>query len=371
MKISIDATGLGEVKTGTGVYVSEVLRCWNADKAIEDEFIIFANPGAVQYLLPLELDARFRFIVAPECRWIRGLWQQSVLVWLLRQQRVHVHWGTGFVLPILTRSQTVVTIHDLSFQLFPEVHERFKRYYFPLMINLAVRKAASVLAVSQTTASDLGSFLPAAKGKTVVTRLAPRRLDGNGAVWRTNTLPASPYILFVGTLEPRKNLISLLAAWQMMTDEQRAGMHLLVVGSPGWMMEHRLKPYRHLDQSVCFTGFVSDDELGDLIRGALLLAYPSLYEGFGLPVIEAMSLGVPVLTSSVGATQEVAKDAAWLVDPTSVDQIRGGLIRLVSDDALRQRLMVRGRERAGEFSWSKTAQATIDVLHQNGRRIER
>lgn len=362
MRISIDATGLGGPKTGTSVYLAEILAAWNRNRLVDHEFLIFATPRAHTHLVGLELDNRFRFISAPDSRAIRMLWQQTVMPWHISRSRVDVHWGTAFVLPLLSKKPMVVTVHDLTFQLFPAVHERVKRYYFPAMIKAAVSKARYVVAVSESTRADLCRLLPKSREKTTVTLLAARRFASRA---RPSESPygAGGYVLFVGTVEPRKNLERLIAAWQAIDRRERGDARLVIVGATGWLVDAMLS--RSLVQdSVEFKGFVEDEDLADLMQGAMVFVYPSLYEGFGLPVLEAMAQGIPVLTSDVGATREVADAAALLVDPSSTASIRDGLARLLNDTALRRDLARLGVERAASFSWERTAADTLAVLEK-------
>lgn len=363
MRISIDATGLGGPKTGTSVYLAEILAAWNRDRSIDHEFLVFATPRALQHLMALELDGRFRFIDAPDNRLVRMLWQQTMMAWRVARLQVDVHWGTGFVLPLLSRRPMVVTVHDLTFQLFPAVHERVKRYYFPAMIKAAVSKARYVLAISESTRADLHRLLPKSREKTVVTLLAARKLASG---IRHETDPGGiggGYVLFVGTVEPRKNLERLIAAWQAIDPLDRGNVRLVIVGATGWLVD-RMLSRSVAEDAIEFRGFVGDDELAQLMRGAMAFVYPSLYEGFGLPVLEAMAQGIPVLTSDVGATREVADGAALLVDPVSTSSIRDGLVQLLSDEPLRRKLSRLGMERAASFSWERTAADTLAVLEK-------
>lgn len=358
MRISIDATALGAGKTGTAIYVEEILAVWNQDQALIYDFVIFVTEHARKHFSGLNLDHRFRFIAAPANRYVRVFWQQVVMPLHIARLRPDVHWGPGFVLPLLCRRPMVVSIHDLTFQLFPEVHEGIKRYYFPAMIRSSVHRAREILVISEATRGDLQRLLPTSIGKTTVTLLAARP----GLITQCQAVrDGVPYVLFVGTLEPRKNLRRLIAAWASLLDVERGNAQLLVVGLIGWMVNDVIKEIR-TDDSVVFKGYVEDAELASLMAGATALAYPSIYEGFGLPVIEAMAQGIPVLTSDVGATREVALGAAVLVDPTSVDSIRQGLAQLLGDSDLRNRLSHLGRERAAQFSWQAVASETLRVL---------
>ena len=366
MRISIDATGLGGTKTGTAVYVSEILSVWNRDQTITHDFVVFASRKALQHLSDLDLDERFQFIYAPENRYLRVLWQQSIMAWHVQKLNVDVHWGTAFVVPLLSTRPMVVTIHDLTFLLFPSVHEWIKRYYFPAIIKAAVKKARFVLAVSNSTRKDLHRLLPASCDKTVVTLLAARGLvsDMTGAFTpEPVTREKDPYVLFVGTIEPRKNLERLIAAWRSIDPLDRGNRRLVIVGATGWLVETApLQALLH--EAIEFMGSVDDIALARLMGGAMALVYPSLYEGFGLPVLEAMSLGIPVLTSNAGATRELADGAALLVDPTSIESIREGLLQLLKDESLRTRLSQLGLERAASFSWERTATEILTAIER-------
>jgi glycosyltransferase involved in cell wall biosynthesis len=388
MKVTIDATGLSPHKTGTVTYLVEILAQWNVDITIEHEFIVFCTLATRHHFAELKLDGRFRLIMVPVRKFSQMLWQQTLLPVLLRRENVDVHWGPGFVLPLLGSSATVVTIHDMTFDLLPEVHEPIKRVYFPFMIRRAVKRAERILAVSQSTADDLDRLIPGSATKTVVTHLAARTLGIGQKRWSSDATPSNldiaarpmrerssygatqeeipskrlqskPYVLFIGTLEPRKNLDRLLQAWKQLSVDVRGEYRLIVVGAKGWMVDQLPA---QVDGSVEFVGHVSDQVLQGYLEGTVCFVYPSLYEGFGLPVIEAMAAGVPVLTSNVGATREIAKDAALLVDPLSVNDIESGLRRMLTDSGYRRRLSEKGSLRARKFSWAKTARLTLEAL---------
>lgn len=360
MRIGIDASGLGQAKTGTTVYLTEILSQWNRDKSLSHIFVIFAAPKAIPHFAALGLDERFQLLPAPDQRAVRLLWQQTFLPMLLARHGVQVHWGPGFALPLAGRCPMVVTIHDLTFQLFPAAHEPIKRYYFPYMIGRAVRKARTVLAISETTRADLETLYPATGPKIRVTLLAPRRLPLADSL--EPTLSSATYAVFIGTLEPRKNLPRLLAAWRSLPSQVRGGTELRVIGATGWLSQGLNSQLHPTQDNIHFLGSLSDDALARQLRGASFFVYPSLYEGFGLPVLEAMEAGIPVLTSDVGATREVASDAALLADPTSIPALAHGLARLLQEPELRQRLRTAGLRRAAAFSWVHTARHTLNAL---------
>ncbi|SCB42625.1 Glycosyltransferase involved in cell wall bisynthesis [Bradyrhizobium shewense] len=364
MRISIDATGLGAAKTGTAVYITEILREWNLDRSIAHEFIIFGNDHTQAHCVKLELDSRFSFIMSPRSRYLRALWQQVTLPAHIRRLGIDAHWGTGFVLPLASRTPRVVTIHDMTHQLFPEVHEHIKRYYFPALIKASVNAAQAVIAVSNATKMDLHRLIPSSRTKTITTLLAARDLSEELPTRGVATQgPATNYMLSVGTVEPRKNLARLISAWRRLDAAARGDTQLIVVGAKGWLVNEPLNS-NDREYGIQFKGHVTDAELFNLLRHAKALLYPSLYEGFGLPILEAMMAGTPVLTSDIGATQEIAAGASVLVDPTNEDQIREGLTRLLVDPELLARLSTLGKARAKEFSWRRTARETLAVIER-------
>ena len=235
------------------------------------------------------------------------------------------------------------------------------------MIDRAIKKAESISTISNSTRNDLMNLYPNSKSKIDVTFLAARHINSNSQVKKDkllfNLTPKS-YFLFVGTIEPRKNLTRLLQAWSELTLEQRGNLSLVVVGLKGWMVDDLIKSMDDgLEKNINYLNYVSDSDLQILIQEAIALVYPSIYEGFGLPVLEAMSLGTPVITSNIGATQEIANGVAVLVDPMSVSSIKNGLLQMM-DANLRENLKEIGLRRSGMFSWDNTAKETLLILER-------
>jgi glycosyltransferase involved in cell wall biosynthesis len=251
---------------------------------------------------------------------------------------------TTYYGPLRPRVPTVVTVHDLAVFRHPKAFPRWTRTYAPIVVPRVLRAAHSVIAVSEFTASELETILRVPREKI---RVVPNAVDDTFT-------PDGPradgdYVLAVGTLEPRKNLPRAIEA------AARAGVDLRVVGAPGWGgVEAR-------GANVTWLGSVDDDELARQYRGALCVMYASVYEGFGLPVLEAMACGAAVVTSAGGATAEVAGDAAVLVDPLDVAAIAGGIETAI---ASREALRLRGIKRARGFSWDEAARLTQAVYEE-------
>ena len=257
----------------------------------------------------------------------------------------------------------VVTVHDLAFEHFPGLFPRPWRLMYKLGLRAAVARADAILTPSRNTAEDLVSWTRVDPRKLHVVPLAaslPREhLDISDVLARLKLRP--PYVLFVGTIEPRKNLVRLVRAYRRVA---ATGLpHSLVLAGPlGWHPEALMRELSLQGPGeIALTGSLASADLDALYRGADAFVYPSVYEGFGLPVVEAMARGIPTVTSNTSSVPEVTGDAALLVDPRSVREIAKALETICTDSELADRLAVRGRERAERFSWAETAKQTLEV----------
>ncbi len=277
--------------------------------------------------------------------------------------------GTEHLLLPLRDVPTLLTVHDLIFRHLPEHHKRLNRWYLNLTMPLYCRRATHIIAVSEQTRRDLVAAYGIAADKiTVIYEAADPsfRRQPPEAVASARARYGLPerYILTVGTIEPRKNLIRLLAAFERLKAEGLTDA-LVIVGRRGWLYEGffaalERSPAR---QAVLFPGFIPDADLPAAYAGAQALVMPSLYEGFGLPVLEAMACGTPVACSESSSLPEIAGDAALLFDPRDVDAIVTALRRIVTDADLASALRARGQAQAARFSWARAAQETL-ALYQ-------
>ena len=279
-----------------------------------------------------------------------------------------------FILPVRRNYAGVVTVHDLAFLRFPQwVTADAARYYG--RVRQAVRSAERVIAVSECTRRDVLELLQVPPEKVRVIYEAagadfrPLDIPATSREFKGRHLAPKRFALFVGTIEPRKNLPTLLRAFRAMMDRHpdlEPHPRLVIAGEQGWLSEsvfglvHEL----HLSQEVAFIGRVSPEELLWLYNAARLLAFPSLYEGFGLPPLEAMSCGTPVIATRAGSVPEVVGEASLLVDPQDVEGWAETIARLWSDEALQGTLRARGLERATHFSWERAAQETLAIYRE-------
>ena len=299
---------------------------------------------------------------------VRVVWEQAVQPWTLHQIGADLVHGPVFVGPLFSPCPSVVTIHDLSFIRFPALFRPANRLYLTVLTRLAARRARRLIAVSAHTAEEAARLLgvPLARIDVVYHGVDPAFCPlpaSEVAAFRQRQGLPERFVLFVGTLEPRKNLVRLVEAFARI----RAGrVGLVLAGGKGWLYDELFASVEALGltKEVIFPGYVTNEELPLWYNAATALAYPSVYEGFGLPVLEAQACGTPVLTSNVSSLPEAAGDAALTVDPYDVEALAAGLHRLLADEPLRLQLRERGLAHARQFSWPRTAQETARVYRR-------
>lgn len=280
------------------------------------------------------------------------------LSFVLSKKRPSVFFSPDFSPPLWSPVPFVFTIHDLIHVKFPEETSISKKLYYNAIVKPAIHKAYYVLTVSSFSKNEIIDWSNVPETKVIVVG------NGVGSEFTPrgeHYQPGFPYILYVGNLKPHKNFKKLLMAFAI--SNLFHDVKLVATGYPDKNTISLIKKL-NINNSVYFAGVISDEMLSSYYRGAVALAFPSLYEGFGLPALEAMACGTPVVTSNVTALPEVVGDAAVLVDPYDVDSIAEGIRRVVEDSALRETLRRKGLERARQFSWDRTAELTWKVLQE-------
>lgn len=295
---------------------------------------------------------------------VRIPWEQLLAPFLLRVARPDVFHGVLNIAPLLCPTPSVITIHDLAFLSFPQTFRRVNRTYLTWATRASARGAARILAVSEFTKREIVRLLGIAPERIVVTydacdsRFAPPEPERLAAFRARKGLP-DRFILFVSTLEPRKNIPTLLDAYARIAGATDAP--LLIGGGKGWLYEPifaRLEALG-LGDRVRMVGFIDADELPLWYAAATVFTMPSLYEGFGMPLLEAMACGTPVVASSSSSLPEVVGDAGLLAPPTDADALGAAILRLLNDADLRADLRERGLRQARRFSWAETAERTL------------
>jgi glycosyltransferase involved in cell wall biosynthesis len=359
MRIGIDARAAAEVKAGRGRVVRELLR---ATAALDDdhEFLLYCRSPATD----LSLDSRFRWrtIAARDPLW-------HLRAALAAARECDVFFSTNSYLTAwFTRVPTVVLVYDLIAFVPDARPQRRAQLIEHATIRIALRRAAKLICISKATEHDLVQRFPRARGKSAVVHLAADEHFGRQRsaaelerVRRQYGLE-KPFVLSAATLEPRKNLPRLIEAYAGLPADMRDRHRLVLVGPSGWEMEETLRSAGAHAGDVELLGYVPDDDLAALYELCAVFCYPSLYEGFGLPLLEALQSGAAAIASRTPSLVEVGGDAARYVDPASVHEIRSALAGLLTDTGARAELAHRGPERASAFSWSRAARETLDEL---------
>lgn len=368
MRIAIDARIAYYTGAGIGQYTIRLTQAL-VKSARDEEFILLQSRKQPEPL-----------INSPSIRTM-GLWTPShhrLEQWLLslelplRQLNVDVLHSPDFIPPLhLNTFRSVITVHDLAFLRWPHfLTEDSARYYG--QVDEAVRRADHIIAVSQSTKDDLIRLLGVPSEKiTVVYEAADplfRPVDSQEAwAYLRGKFPLpEEYIFFVSTIEPRKNIGALLRAYAHLRQHYNVGAGLVLAGAIGWLSERVFEEVSRLglERHVTFLGRVENEDLLYLYNAARCLAHPAFYEGFGLPPLEAMACGTPVVVSNVSSLPEVAGDAALLVDPNDEEALAVALHRLLTDEDLRAALREKGLARAATFSWQRAAQETLAIYRR-------
>ncbi len=298
---------------------------------------------------------------------VRILWEQACLPWELARRQVGLLHALAFVSPVLSGKPCVVTVYDVSFALFPDSFRRFNRWYLNTMTRRSARRADAVLAISENTRDDVIRLWGVPPEKVHVTYCGvdatfhPLAADQVERFRRETGLPAK-FVLFVGTLEPRKNVTRLVEAFATLK-AQGVPHKLVLAGAKGWFYRPVFEAVERLglEGDVIFPGFIPRRELPMWYNAADLFVYPSLYEGFGLGPLEAMACGTPVVVSNRASLPEVVGDAGLLVDAEDTQGLADAVGEVLDSPALAWQCRARGLERAATFSWERTARETAQV----------
>lgn len=367
MNIGVDARPLTYQLTGIGIYLKHLL---NTLQKIDNEnnYYLISN-GQINCVLGnpnwFKIEGRYKK------KLVSTFWMQCQAPILSLKLRLDLFWGPRHNLPILLphKTRTVVTIHDVVHRFYPSTMALPNLLVERLLMKWSVLKADRIITGSRSTASDIQKAYRVDCDKIMTVRLGAPLLPTGG---REYEVYPQKYFLFVGTLEPRKNFCRMFKAFELIEPE-RYGVHLVIVGGEGWKNKAFLKKIRlhPLNGHIHLKGYVDRNQLASFYGNALCVLFPSVYEGFGLPVLEAMSCGTPVITSNISSMPEVAGDAAFLVDPYDVDALVKAMHEILTNEKLRKSLAKKGFRRVKKFSWERCARQTLEVFNMVcSRRLE-
>ena len=376
MRITLNAQKLSFAQAyhsgGISRYIYELLRNLRRLTSLH-HFTAFAPDATGDP--ELASTERFRLVTAgasAERAIQRILWEQLILPWRLAG-RADLHHGLAFALPVGWPGRSVVTIFDLSFLRFPKMFNRGNRAYLNLSTRLAARRADRILTISEHCRREVIDLLGVPAARVVVThcaadgRFQPRPTEEVEAFRRRKGLP-DQFILYLGTLEPRKNVSALVRAYAQLRSSRPDTPPLVLAGARGWLFEDIFQTIERLglERQVLLPGFVPSDEQPLWYNAAAVFAYPSLYEGFGLPPLEAMACGTPVVVANATSLPEVVGQAGLLVDPSDDEALAAGLDSILLNGDLAASLRQAGLAQAARFSWDRLARETLAVYEEAG-----
>jgi glycosyltransferase involved in cell wall biosynthesis len=364
MKLGIDCREIYDVKSGAGAGVARYI--FNLVKALlkqqhdEYEFVLFFNKKISRETIE-ELATEGKFTSVFVCHSIPLISAHFYFPWLIKNSSVDQMIFPANTMPLFCFQRAIVVVHDLAIYLRPEW---FPAQWFStkVLVPWSLMKAEKIIAVSRNTKKDILEIFPNIEDDRVA------------VVYPAGSLPyALPqvggkgrYVVFVGTLEPRKNVANLLRAFEKYLDETGADVKLKLVSAWGWKTGEIYETLRAVKEkypdAVEFVGAVDDKKKAEVIAGAAALLFPSFYEGFGLPVVEAMALGTPVITSRGSSLEEISNGAAVLIDPAKIDEIKDAIKKILVDQEFADELIARGRIVASQFSWDKSANVILNLF---------
>ncbi len=353
---------------GVGVYARSLLEALQKESALETSFL-----NIVPVSVCSEKRSKASGFISPFSSVVRKLYEdQYLLPKAIRNAHADIYHGTAFTLPLFSSSKGVVTVHDMAFLRYPDFFTPRYRSYLKLFFKQSLRNAKRIITVSSFTASELLWYYPEFEEKV---RIIHSGISGQFVPllaeeiksWRVAKGYPKRFLLFAGSCEPRKNLLRLIEAFgQYVVRSGNDDLFLLLAGGKGWLNEGLDKAIAEagIKKRVVRTGFLPFEELSFLYNAAEGFLFPSLYEGFGFPPLEAMACGTPVLCSDVASLPEVCEDAALYCDPYDTASICKGITTLVENEAVRKKLTEKGIAQASRFSWKTCAELTLKTYEE-------
>jgi len=367
MRIGVEASSYYKNIAGTGVYIRSIVEILLRKKE-NKEIILFSNGRQSGLDLAKKRNMFKRLFNALK----DIIWVQIGLPYNLIKNNIDILFCPAYIAPVLSPRPTVVTIHDASFLRYPNTCDKLFRLYLKILLPFIKRRADVILTDSFFSKNEIVELLKISPEKVQVVYCGCNKnfriIDDIIEIDRMRlkyNLPKN-FILHVGTLEPRKNITTLVLAFNLLKKKELIEHKLIICGNRGWYYDDIYNKVRELklEKEVVFTGYIPNEDLPFLYNMADVFVLPSLYEGFGLPVLEAMACGCPVVSSNTSSIPEVVGDAGILVDPYNIDEIANGILKIIKDEELRNDLIKRGVEQSKMFSWENTAKQILDIFEE-------
>ena len=359
LRIAIDASRTTVQKaTGTEHYARALIRALiqlNDTHEVPHELHLYFRDAPSKNLFPNSNHVHQHVIPFPR------IWTHIRWAWELWRTRPDVVFVPAHTLPFIFPGRAVVTVHDLGYRHFPQAHSPLQRWYLDLTTRFSAARATQVLADSQATADDLYQFYGTKPDKITIAYPGVSQPEIQNIDIRTKYDLPPQYFVFIGTLQPRKNIQRMIAAFQQWKQGHPSNIGLVLAGNKGWLFDDA---WLHDTEDVFLIGYIEEGDKGILLQEAICLLFPSLYEGFGFPVLEAMFCDTPVIASNTSSLPELVGDAGILVDPLDVNAISNAIATVAIDEAKRQELRQLGKIQAQKFTWEQTAKQVMQVLEK-------
>ena len=368
MRVLIDLTQIPIQKTGVGIYAVNLIHEIARRKPVCEYYITVQDDDTEFYTLDnFEINVIRINSKLFRKHLFRFFFEQVILPIIALYHRIDLVHSLHYSFPLACCfTKRIVTIHDLTFFKYPQLHLKLKRVYFKFFILIAHVFVDKIIVVSESTKKDLTTFTSTKSGVVRVIHLGCKDFTRNigkkeiHAIKNKYCLP-DKYILFLGVIEPRKNIENLIRAFYIFQKDHK-DFSLVIAGKKGWHYKNvfYLTNKFNLERKIIFPGYVDENDKDPLIKGSRIFVYPSVYEGFGLPVLEAMKMGIPTIANNGSSIKEIAKGGALLVDTMFPEKIYEALSRLVNDQQIYREISEKSILLAKRFTWKKTADRTIE-----------
>jgi glycosyltransferase involved in cell wall biosynthesis len=370
MRIGLDGFPLASAKTGVGHYTFELARALSRLTPANQFELISPSPFTDGLAAELESIPNLQ-AVNLRTNSITRRWWGIGLPRYVRRAALDLFHGTNYEVPLWNRDRTVVTVHDLSVFLHPDKHEQRIASRARRRLPIMLRAAGMIITPTEAVKREVSERFKTDPNQIAVTPEAPRQnfqplppADSAPTLRRLGI--EENFILFVGTIEPRKNLLTLVRAFDQILRHTSHRPQLVIAGGEGWLTNdlHDFIAQSNFEDRLHLTGYLDDQDLRALYSSCKVFVYPSLYEGFGLPPLEAMACGAPVVASRIPSLTEILEDKARLIDPIDEKALAKAIVELIENENDRRHLSAVGLEHAAKFSWERTAQLTLEVYAQ-------